>query len=322
MKARSKLICEHSIAMAISAIEIYNKPNFGNREQIFSILMICAWESLLKAKLIKDNGNKISAIYIKNNAGRFKKNRNQENMTVSIDEAIQKFNLPEKLVSNVKSLIRIRDAAIHLTAESAALPYLTYSLGAASLKNYAKLITEWFDVKLSEYEFFILPLGFNYPFKSLTLAQVKSEPETIANIINDLENGRPAASNDDGYFLICEIQTSLISAKKITEDTDLVAKVDPEKSGAAIIVNQKINLIDQYPYSWTAAFEKIKSVLPGLKNYHLNDLIKNNSIKGSRKYSVYNFRTKEEERRGPSNTTAVLYNDDFVAFAIKSLQAC
>lgn len=315
------MICEHSIAMVVSAIEIYNKPNFSNREQIFSILAVCAWESLLKAKLIKDGGNKLSAIYIKNSSGRYKKNRNNEYMTVSIDEAIQKLSLPESLTSNIKSLIRIRDAAIHLTAESAALPYLTYSLGAAALKNYAKLIADWFDVRLSEYNFFILPLGFSYPFKSLTLAQVKCEPETIANIITDLEAARVRASNDEGYFLVCEIQTSLISAKKITDDTGFVAKVDPSTNGAAIIVNQKVNLIDQYPYSWTAAFEKIKTAIPSAKNYHLNDLIKSKSIKGNKKYSAYNFRTKEEEQRGPSSTTAVLYNDDFVSFAIKTLQA-
>lgn len=306
--------------MAISAIEIYNKPNFANREQIFSILMVCAWESLLKAKLIKDAGNKLSVIYIKNGSGRYKKNRNQENMTVSIDEALKKLSLPEPLPSNVNALIRIRDAAIHLTAESVALPYITYSLGAASLKNYAKLISEWFDVKLSEYNFFILPLGFSYPFKSLTLAQVKCEPETIANIITDLEAGRVTASNDEGYFLVCEIQTCLVSAKKITEDTALVAKVDPSSNGAAIIVNQKVNLIDQYPCSWTAVFEKVKTAIPSAKNYHLNALIKNNLIKGNKKYSAYNFRTKEEEQRGPSSTTAALYNDDFVEFAIQSLK--
>lgn len=307
--------------MAISAIEIYNKPNFANREQIFSILIVCAWESLLKAKLIKDGGNKISAIYIKDNSGRYKKNRNKENMTVSIDEALQKLTLAEPLVSNIKALIRIRDAAIHLTAESAALPYLTYSLGAAALKNYAILIAEWFDIKLSEFNFFILPLGFSYPFKSLTLAQVKCEPEMIANIIKDLETPRTRASNDDGYFLVCEIQTSLISAKKITEDTGFVAKIDPTKNGDAIIVNQKVNLIDQYPYSWTAVFNKIKSSILSIKSHQLNRLIKENAIKGNKKYSAYNFRTKEEEKRGPSKTTAVLYNDDFVAFAIKALQS-
>lgn len=91
--------------MAISAIEIYNKPNFSNREQIFSTLMVCAWESLLKAKLIKDAGNKISAIYVKKDAGRYKKNRNKENMTVSLDEALKKISLPVALTSNINALL-------------------------------------------------------------------------------------------------------------------------------------------------------------------------------------------------------------------------
>lgn len=65
MKARHKHLCEHSVNMALSAIEIYNKPNFAAREQIFSILMANAWESLLKATILKDSGNHLTALYVK-----------------------------------------------------------------------------------------------------------------------------------------------------------------------------------------------------------------------------------------------------------------
>lgn len=161
MKARSKVICDYSISMAISAMEIYNKPNFVNREQIFTILMVAAWESLLKAKIIKNANNKLNAIYIKNSSGRYKKNRNNYYLTISIDEACNKFDFSKILISNIQALIRVRDAAIHLTADSAALPYLAYTLGAASLKNYSRLISEWFGVNLNEYNFsyFLLDLA-------------------------------------------------------------------------------------------------------------------------------------------------------------------
>ena len=54
MKSNVESLIEKSIACAVSAIEIYNKPDFKYREETFSILMINSWELVLKAKLIKD----------------------------------------------------------------------------------------------------------------------------------------------------------------------------------------------------------------------------------------------------------------------------
>ncbi len=49
-KARHTYLLDKSVQAAISAIEIYNKPDFKYREESFSILMVNAWELLLKAK--------------------------------------------------------------------------------------------------------------------------------------------------------------------------------------------------------------------------------------------------------------------------------
>ena len=67
MKSTVDAILEKSIACAVSAIEIYNKPDFKYREETFSILMINAWELVLKAKKIKDANNNIKVIYVKEN---------------------------------------------------------------------------------------------------------------------------------------------------------------------------------------------------------------------------------------------------------------
>ena len=50
---KHKLFVEKSVGAALSAIEIYNKPDFKYREETFAILMINAWELLLKARIIK-----------------------------------------------------------------------------------------------------------------------------------------------------------------------------------------------------------------------------------------------------------------------------
>ncbi|GHV31329.1 hypothetical protein FACS1894177_05670 [Bacteroidia bacterium] len=44
-----------SISCMLSAIEIYNKPNFAYREESFAILAINAWELLLKAYIMRIN---------------------------------------------------------------------------------------------------------------------------------------------------------------------------------------------------------------------------------------------------------------------------
>ena len=64
MKARSQELLEKSVSAMISAIEIYNKPDFKYREETFAILAINSWELLLKAKWLKDNNNKIRSLYV------------------------------------------------------------------------------------------------------------------------------------------------------------------------------------------------------------------------------------------------------------------
>ena len=103
-KERNKSLLEKSIASAISAIEVYNKPDFKYREETFSILMINAWELLLKSKILKDNDNDLRSIYIQersvNKDGtpskRFypKLNRSHNPMTIEIRGAMEKLGLP------------------------------------------------------------------------------------------------------------------------------------------------------------------------------------------------------------------------------------
>jgi hypothetical protein len=63
-KARYHSLLEKSTQAALSAIEVYNKPDFKYREERFSIFMVNAWEVLLKAKILKDNNNKLKSIYV------------------------------------------------------------------------------------------------------------------------------------------------------------------------------------------------------------------------------------------------------------------
>jgi hypothetical protein len=306
--------------MALSAIEVYNKPDFKGRDQIFPILIINAWESLLKAKILKDNRNKITSLYIRDGK-KYKRNRSGNYLTINLQEAISQCALPQIVVRNILRLTEIRDAATHLTASSASLPYLVFTLGTATLRNYSKLMREWFGIGLNDYNFYILPLGFAYPFHAITMLDLKKEPESIATIISSLSAEQKTGVVQEGdYYLLCEIRTNLVSAKKLVGEGEWTAKIDPTASDAAIIVRRDVNVIDQYPFTYSQVLKRVKAEVSVSSPADLNNIIRDFGIKDDPTYARYNFKSKLDEQRGATKLTPVVYNESFIRFAVEELR--
>ena len=57
-----RALLDKSVDSMLSAIEIYNKPNFKYREGTSAVLAINAWELLLKAYILKVNRYKLNLI--------------------------------------------------------------------------------------------------------------------------------------------------------------------------------------------------------------------------------------------------------------------
>jgi len=94
-------LIDKSIGSMLSAIEIYNKPDFKYREETFAILAINSWELLLKARLLKLNNYRVNSIYcykpyINKNGEKSKKkkildrNRTNNPKSISIYEALSR----------------------------------------------------------------------------------------------------------------------------------------------------------------------------------------------------------------------------------------
>ena len=173
--ARHKVLLEKSIQAAIAAIEVYNKPDFKYREETFSILMINAWELLLKAKILKANRGKRNSIYVpiktKTASGkkiqRFypKRNRSGNPMTLDVFSALKKVRVPDELRENLNLLVEIRDNAIHYINDSKSFEKVVLEIGTATLKSYMTLVNEWFNHDLGNYDFFLMPVSFFHPFE-------------------------------------------------------------------------------------------------------------------------------------------------------------
>lgn len=227
MKARYKHLLENSISAILSAIEIYNKPDFRYRNEIFVILSVNAWELLLKSKILKDNKGKTNSLYIKKANGRFVETRNKTKMTISINDAMNRTSLNKNLKRNLEEFIKIRDNAIHFYNKNN-LNYLIFTLGVANLRNYQKIVKQWYKKDLLEYNFYILPLGFAHNFKGYSLLELKKEPQIIRDLIKTIQYYQDNPK-DSEFDFTCDIKVNLVSAKKISDDTDARFAVEKMK---------------------------------------------------------------------------------------------
>lgn len=318
MRARYRHLLDHSVGCALSAIEVYNKPDFKEREQVFAILMVAAWETLLKAKILKANRNRLKSLYIKAGS-RYKKNRAGEYLTIDVLTAARQCAVNTVVQANLERMVEIRDAAVHLTADSPSLPHLVYSLGLASVRNYARLASDWFGVSIDDYNFFILPIGFAYPFQAVSPAELRREPRDVAAILKRVTRSQEDGLDEDGGFhLAFEIRTRLVSAKKLTGPADVTAAIDPS-SDRALVVEKRVRPIDQYPLRFTDLWARVKASVPAVKQGEVHAVLRDCGIRGNSTYSTYNWRSKLEETRGPGATTPIIYNGEAANFVVREV---
>lgn len=152
--AYTRLLGNSKSAM-LAAVEIYNKPQFKYRDECFVVLLINAWELILKALLSKNK----ERIY-------YPKKRNEDYRTFSLSDSLRKAErfFPSKpeftgVKKNLELLLQYRDNSIHFY-NTVGFGSLIYFLVQASIKNYSDLLKHSFNVDLAdEINIVLLPLG-------------------------------------------------------------------------------------------------------------------------------------------------------------------
>ncbi len=279
-----KSLVEKSIGAALSAIEIYNKPDFKYREESFSILMINSWELLLKAKILKENKNDLRAIYVLvnktgRNGNRLKSltpdlNRSNNPKTIGVSKCLTiceqpPVNLTSTVKENILLLLEIRDTAIHFQHTDLYLSKKIFEIGTATLKNYLTLITEWFNYDLSVYNFFLMPMTFFHEFEAVKSFSISSNKEQIKNFLKYVsEKEKEIPSDESNEFNISlKLETKFV---KSTSTESLL--VNYSKDPSAIKINvQEEDTLKNYPFDYeqlTSALRKRYSDFKADQKYH------------------------------------------------------
>lgn len=222
-KSKHRLLLEKSIQAVLSAIELYNKPLFSYREESFAILMVNAWELLLKAKKLKDNNGKLTCLYIststKTKSGQprqrllYKQTKSENFATIGISSLVEKEIIDKNLKLQLETLIEIRDNAIHFMNSSKYFEKQLLEVAVATLKSYKTVVHEWFNESLDKYDLFLIPIAFNVP-QTFNTENLLSETESHKKLLNFIAKQRLKKDDSSEHDIALVIDIKINRADK------------------------------------------------------------------------------------------------------------
>lgn len=257
MKSRYTEILEKSFAAMIAAIEIYNKPDFKYREETFSILAVNSWELLFKAKWLQINNNKVNSLYVYENIKKRDGSRGKRKIirqtkannpyTHSLEYLAKKLEegklLDSVVKKNIDALTEIRDSAVHFYNKSPLFSLRIQEIGSATLKNYVTLAKEWFNINLSEFNFYLMPLGFMPATKNIELINLNKEEKNILSYLNSLDSESEA---DRPYSVSVNVDIKF-TRSKAKDAINVQLSNDPDATKIQLTEQQ---FKDRYPLDY------------------------------------------------------------------------
>ncbi|MEU4129290.1 DUF3644 domain-containing protein [Streptomyces wuyuanensis] len=251
----------NSMSAMVGAIEIYNKPRFSYRDEVFVILLMNAWELLLKAIVSKSKGR----IY-------YPKRRGEPYRTLTCRDAFWRAanselwprNIAVQAVdANIEILSTYRDSAVHFYNDRS-FATLVYSLAQTSILNYRDIASSVFGKDVAdEVSWRIMPLGMENPVDPIKFMKGAHGASHKSRAVQDFlaflkeRTDTLEAQGVDTDRLLTVFGVSLQSIKKI-DKADIVVGVTSQELADAIVVDRKVDPNVSHPF-------RQKDVLPKLK---------------------------------------------------------
>ena len=268
--SRSLSLAKKSIDCMISAIEIYNKPDFKYREELFSILSINSWELLLKAKILRDNRNDLRSIYVKDflktKAGlkskkcTYKESRTGNKLSIEILTAAKRLSalgiLNEKTIENIELMVDIRDNSIHFINKDELLSLKVQEVGMGTIQSYLKYVADWFSISLEKYNFYLMPMSFFHGNES-TLVSLESHDAAVAGLLKLIaqkENQYPFDPNSNHNITVSIKAT--VSKPNAVDIQKLSISNDPNAPSVTISLE---DVRKTHPLTYKMLVEKLRN---------------------------------------------------------------
>lgn len=288
-------LLDKSINSMLSAIEIYNKPDFHYREETFAILAVNSWELLFKAQLLKQSKYNMNSLYemefVKKKNGenstrtKPKTNRVGNPITISLFEAVKRLDKLGKkvnpnLINSIEAIIELRDNAIHFYNEKSISKELQ-ELGFACIKNYMSIVKNWdLEIDLTKYNFYLMPLA--YVDSKVSAESVITDE--IAKYLDFVKLKVNESDNDDVEYDVA-IAIDIQFKKSNTFEDGLPIKYDA--NGLAIALSEE-DIRKKFPFDYKDITDTASSRYTNFSrnmsfHYHMKTIKANDKLCYTRK---------------------------------------
>ena len=240
--------CESNLARALVrkardnmtlALELYNRPTLENRLDAFCILFCTAWEQLLKAEIVEDEGE--DKIFTELEPGKRPK-------TISLEKALDKrFAANDPTRANIAEIAELRHGATHLLMPEA--QSVLSRLFQAGVINFTKRFPSLGGVPV-------------FPQSSSGLLSLIADPEqvdvvalrqtygmktaeAIAEMIDSLRT-RIEKTNDERFAISVEYKLVLTRSES---KADIRLTTAPAGTGPALLIEKPVAVEKTHPYS-------------------------------------------------------------------------
>ena len=247
----------------LSAVETYNRASTMYREETFAILMINAWELLLKARIVRERGGKVSSLWElqprrkkdgeASKLKAYKRNRSGTPLTIGLERAYglvsgyPQHRIDRNCIANIEALVGIRDNATHFVVHDAALRKTLTEIALASVRNYVLAAQDWFNVSFSDLNIASMPLTFDLDHKQVE-AVAHKPAEAVSRFLAYMEELRTGAADEDSDFavsirvnfdVIKNRENAAVAAALVRDDPDLTLSIDGDKLPAGFVTPYK-----------------------------------------------------------------------------------
>lgn len=314
-KPRYAKLLDKSVRAMLCAMEVYNKPNFAYREETFSILALNAWELLLKSKILYDNNNSLSAIYeyekrnkkdgARSSRNYIKRNRAGNPQTIGLGRAIAYVDNSDKVDASIKSnlegFIEVRDNAVHYLNVSIGLAHKVHELGTANVRNYLTLLKRWFDVDLSEFNFYLMPVGFLDNTETVKGTTVNSNEKNLIDHIEALSSS--VEDNSGDFHVTVEVDVKFYKSGSVDAERVQISK-DP--SAPKVTLSEE-DIRQKYPWDYNKLSDKLRDKYTDFKaNKKFHDIRK--SLMQDERY----VKSRYLDPENPNGTKKDFYNPNII----------
>jgi hypothetical protein len=256
-------------AALLASIELYNKPDFRYREEAFAILVLNAWELLLKAKLLAENRNRVACLAVfekrQTKTGTLskklyvKKNRSGNSHSIGLGPTIvaletKGIKMSQSVKRNLDGLVEVRDNAVHFINASPRLSKNVLELGTACVKNFIELAKTWFALDLSAYNLYLMPIGFVAAPGSATAIAASNDEERLLRYLAGLVKDSGADTGTD-FHVALEVS---LSFKRSPVDAAAVVAVTNDPAAPKVSLSEE-DVRKLFPWDYRELTKRLKS---------------------------------------------------------------